>query len=453
MNERLVLAGLLCATALAGLFLCRRQSPLHLLVLALLATLLVGGFYPLSSLVVQPLTWRNAASSPERYVLAAQAEYLAFAVGLLGACGAAWLAGHLRPSPDRHERQPARISAFVQHRDALVATGLVCAGFALYSAYVARVGLGALVDRADFGRKYLVSTGMGPLASGLTLVMTGCLWAEGGSIGTRARLVFRIVAGAVAMWSVAFISVRGNLVVLALGYLWIHGHRRRLELRRARILVIAAAACLYVGLEAFSLWRGAWSAGARDPWAVIRADVDSSLASIVGGSELAHPFLTALEVLESRTAGELSGRSYVDALPALVPLGLSPDRPLSLSEKFVRANYAAFASEGGGTGFSLVAEAWLNFGPLWGSAVVGLTAGLLIHLLERRRRVRPDGLIARLLPSFPFLVALGHRCESAILLKQVFVIVAPALVLALAAEVVWAGIVHRRVGASPLTAR
>ena len=220
-----------------------------------------------------------------------------------------------------------------------------------------------------------------------------------------------------------------------------------------RVVIAAAILCLYVGLEGFSLWRGAWRAGARDPWALIRADPEASLASIVGGSELAHPFLTTLEVLETRTAGELAGRSYADALPALVPLAISPDRPLSLSESFVRSNYAAAAEEGAGTGFSLVAEAWLNFGAVTGSAAAGLVVGLLLAALEGRRRARPDGFLARLLPNLPFLVALGHRCESAIFVKQAFVIVVPALGLWLAAEAVWIGVGRRRTEPALLASR
>src|SRR6185295_11742780 len=96
---------------------------------------------------------------------------------------------------------------------------------------------------------------------------------------------------------------------------------------------------------------------------------------------------------------------------ALVPVGLATDRPRLLSEIFVRQNYTALAATGGGTAFSLVAEAWLDFGPLIGALVVGLIAGVILILVEHCRAVQPHGMLARIAPYLVFFVVIGHRSE------------------------------------------
>ena len=431
MNERITLAAALWGVVACGLFLCRRKSPAHFVVILLAATGVLGAFHPLLSMVVEPLTWRHAAWAPEEALLGVQREYLSFAIGLLLACGLAWFLGGLDS-----EREPARSPlslaengpAELARRDAGMAWILLALGALLYGAYIARVGLDALGDRDDFGRKYLASQGLGVLSSGLILMMAACLWAEAAPLERRHKRPFRALAFLIALWSLAFMAMRSNVLALTLGYGWIHCRRRGIRIGRVRLRLVAVLALGYLGLETFSVARGIWSQGARAVWETLKLDPRQSLASVVGGSELAHPFLTTLEAVETHAPGELAGRSYLNAFETLLPRFLHPDRPETLSERFVRSNYAQYAEGGGGTGFSLVAEGWLNFGSIQGAMLVGLFLGSFLLALEMRCSMSPHGWLARLAPNFAFLSAIAHRAESASLLKHALSLLVPALV-------------------------
>ena len=436
MADRVALVALLWTAALGGLWLLRRQSPLHLVSLALLSTALVGSFYPLGTLLVRHTTWRNLLQPSEPLMLATQADFLAWMLGLLAACGCAALVGGTRRSPSVDpEPAPPR----VRQRDLVIASGLVLVGAALYGAYVMKIGLGPLLDRDNYGEKYRVSSGLGPLVAGIKVAIAGCLWAEAGALSPRARWAFRLVACAIALWTIAFISVRNNLVVLLAGYGVIVCARRRIELRRIRPWMVAGLLVAYFVLEAFAQFRGAYRGDIEGAIGHIASRGAGVLASAVGGSELSHPFVTALEVRQGYRAGELQGSSYVGALTNLVPLAIHPDRPPVLSEVFVRRFYPDFASRGGGTAFSQVAEAWLNFGPLVGPFAVALALGALLFAVERARRRTPVGLVPRLAPYFPFLVIILHRSETATLVKHVVQIAAPAALLWIVADLIWLG--------------
>jgi hypothetical protein len=268
----------------------------------------------------------------------------------------------------------------------------------------------------------------------MPIMIVGCLWIEGSALPRTTKNLFLPIAAAIAIWSVAFISVRTNAVVLVLGYTSILARRRNFQLRSIRPWMVIAGVALYAALESFALLRGVYRGDFSEALGRLEAQGELVLAAAVGGSELSHPFITAGEVLREREAAELCGASLLDGVAACLPRGLYPDRPLYLSEQFVRSNYADLAARGGGAAFSLVAEAWLNFGALVGPALFGCAIGLLLTWLELRRELRPDGLVARLLPYFVFYVAMQHRNEFGTLFKQVFMISLVVVPLALVGE-------------------
>jgi len=216
--------------------------------------------------------------------------------------------------------------------------------------------------------------------------------------------------------------------------------------------MVAGALLLYAGLESFALLRGVYRGDFAQALTRLEAQGELVFAAAVGGSELSHPFITAGEVLREREAGELAGQSIVDGVAACLPRGLYPDRPLYLSEQFVRSNYADLAARGGGAAFSLVAEAWLDFGSVLGPLAFGLAMGLLLAWCERRRESVPDGILARLLPYFVFYVAMQHRNEFGTLFKQVFMIALVVVPLALAGETLAAALRGARVQSRRRTA-
>lgn len=397
-----------------GLWMQRARSPLHMATVALVVTGLIGSFFPFASSFIEPSSWRNLDVLSPSIVRASQLQYVAYACGLVLALVAA--NGRARRT------QPSVETRDTTSRDFAASALLVGAGLAMYAVYAERVGMSALTDREDYAAKYLASQGLGPLQLGLPMAMAGCLWAEASELTRARKLPFRAVALAIVIWSIAFISVRTNAVVVALGYASVLAHRSRFELRRIRPALVAAGLVGYVFLESFALLRGVYRGDLEAAIARVAAQGEVVLGTAIGGSELSHPFITTGEVLRSREAGELGGESLWNGVAACLPRGLYPDRPPFLSEQFVRSNYADLASRGGGAAFSLVAEAWLNFGSFLGPFAFGLAAGWLLVACERRRETHPAGLVARVLPYFVFYVAMQHRNEFGSLFKQVFML-------------------------------
>lgn len=448
--ERFLLLGLGIAALSATLFGLRHRSPLHLLAVLAVFTLFAGHFFPIATVFVEPLSWRNVVQAPDEDVLAVQREYVAFAAGLCAAAALAFaFGGGARPLGRRagaphsndtrsNDARPGDARERGSGRpDVLVAACLVLSGAVLYGLFVHEVGLETLASRDDYAAKYLRSVGLGPLASGINVMIAGVLWAEAGRSSPRARNAFRAVGLAIAAWSLLVISVRTNFVILALGYGWIACARRDVTIARVRPALALAAVVGWFGLELVSLWRGAVKeAGADRAGELIVRNAETNLAAVVGGSELSHPFLTALEVRLHEHEGSLGGQSYWNAFPALAPLALVPDRPLALAETFARTHYAEMAEQGGGTAFSLVAEAWWNFGAIGGSLLVGFLAGALLLALEARAARDPAGVLARTVPYLAFLCLIAHRSESAVLLKQAVSIAAPIVVVVVLIDLV-----------------
>jgi len=427
--ERILLALLSCVAFATTVFCLRHRSPLHLALVLGVFTLFAGNFFPIATLFVEPLSWRNIVQAPDSDVLAVQAEYVAFAAGIAAAAILAFASGWLS-----HREEPTQ-RARGSRSDLLVASGLVLAGATLYAVYIQKVGFEALASRDDYAEKYLRSVGLGPFASGINVMIAGVLWAEVGHVGPRIKFAFRGLALVIAAWSLGVIAVRTNLVILALGYAWILCARRGMTIRSTRPALAFVAILGWCSLELISLWRGAVKeAGSGRATEILVQNVESNLAAVVGGSEMSHPFLTALEVRMSEHEGELGGSSYWNAFPALAPLALVPDRPLALAEKFARTHYAEMAEQGGGTAFSLVAEAWWNFGDLAGSFLVGSLAAALLLLLETVALSGASPVLARTLPYFTFLCVIAHRSESAVLLKQTTAIALPITVVVVLAD-------------------
>jgi hypothetical protein len=429
--ERWSLIIALLAVLSLALFWMRRRSPLHLFVLVVFSTALVGTFYPLLSTIVEPSSWRNVTQVKEPEFLAVQAQFLAFACGLALVA----LCARLFAPAEQRARDTLRPDSARARRDIAAAWILVGFGGSMYAVFIAKVGFVALLSRVDYAEKYLLSNGLGPFLMGLQVMIAGCLWAEASQLTRTQRLPFRCIALAIAVWTLAFISVRTNFVILALGYGWIHCARRGLELQRVRIVLVVGLLLAYVGLEGFSLFRGAVQEHQMgDALQSISAHAEDSVASIVGGSELSHPFLTTIEVMQQERAGDLGGESYWNALPAFLPRALNPGRPDALSERFVRTQYAELAERGGGASFSLVAEAWWNFGSLLGPFFIAVALGAMLMWVERRAYHNAAGIFAKLTPYLVYLVVIAHRSEAAILVKQSVSILIIVLVACLAAE-------------------
>ncbi len=143
------------------------------------------------------------------------------------------------------------------------------------------------------------------------------------------------------------------MVLLALSTLiW----RYRL-VRRRLFIPLAFVGILGLGsfaLISFSLYRG----GAEESAAQFLSERGNG---IFRWSDPAGPLLSLHDSIKNAPSELLYGRSYAQALVQWVPRFIYPDRPIDLSEAYART-YIADWSEGVGVGFSLMAEALMNFG-------------------------------------------------------------------------------------------
>ncbi|MEZ6017608.1 MAG: hypothetical protein R3F49_21040 [Planctomycetota bacterium] len=438
MTERLVIAALLVALCAATLYCVRRRSPLEPSVLLVATTVLVGTFYPIGAALVPPLTWRHGAYLPQEVVLDAQWQYLAFA---LGACAIVARVRWRRtesaepPRAYRTEDDPAR-----SFRDLVIAGGLVIGGGLLYAIYIKKVGLAPLMDRSNFAEKYRVSSGLGTFYIGLNLVIAGCLWAEASTLSRGLTRAFRAIALGVMIWSIGIVAVRTYAVALFLGYVYLACRDRGFSLARVRPWVVIALGVGYAGIESYAMLRGAWKGSLMDAMRTVQQQqkgIEQTLGQIVGGSELSHPFLTAMELAQFEEAGSLRGSSYANAALGVLPLWLYPDRPPTPAQEFAREHYPSFEARGGGTAFSVVGEAWWNFGSLVGPFGVGLALAYLLSSLERRSRTCPWSAVARFQPYLVHMIVLAHRGSSVSIAKHLFSVLLPVMLLATCAGVIW----------------
>lgn len=437
----LALAALACGGA--GLWVLRRRSPLDPLPLSIAATALVATFYPVATAFVAPVSWRNVGDLPEDVLVAAQAQYLAFGLGLLAV---AVRAARGAPLGERGRERARPPSARARWRDGVVAWGLFAAGLALYAVYVARVGLGTLADHVDPASKYRASSGLGAWLIGLDLMIVACLWAEASALAPRKKLPFRLASLAIAAWAVGVLSVRTYALALGIGHLHALCRRKGLALARVPLALAAGLAAGYVAVEGYSMVRGVWHDGLLDALRAVYGQgsaLETTAGQWVGGSELSHPFITTMEVVRDEEPGALGGASYADALAILVPLALSPDRPESLARSFAAEFYPEVDERGGGTAFSLVAEAWWNLGSFLGPLACGLALGWIFAGVGRRAQRTPDGLAARFSPYLAYVVLLIHRGTVSTLLKQTLPLLAVALVLSAAARLSWGALARR----------
>jgi len=444
--ERLLLVLPLLAVTAMTLWAVRSKSPLDPSILLVVATVVIGTYYPIGAALVKPLTWRHGAHLSEEVLLATQMQYLVFAIGVCFVVAGVRVRRNSSRASRGQATEPRFKRAATEFRDLVIAGGLVVGGALLYSLYVKKVGLGPLLDRHNFAEKYRVSSGLGVLYQGLNLVIVGCLWAEASDLKKAAKNAFRAVAALACIWAIAFIAVRHYAVALFLGYVYLACRNGRFALARVRPGIAVALLVGYLGVEAFALLRSSWRGSIADALVTVQREhkgMEQTFGQIVGGSELSHPFLTTMELMRFEEPGSLAGASYADALLGVLPLWLYPDRPPTPAQEFARRHYPSFEARGGGTAFSIVGEASWNFGVLLGPLSVGVALAWLLTRMERSARCMGSSYAARFQPYIVHMVVLLHRGSAVSIAKQLFSVVLPIALLACAAHLVWSALERR----------
>lgn len=129
-------------------------------------------------------------------------------------------------------------------------------------------------------------------------------------------------------------------------------------------------------------------------------------------------FKVMLNLLKDSALYELRwGSTYLDAFLILIPSFLFPDRPLPISEEYAMYYKPEYYDAGGGAAFSLIGEAYLNFG-IVGPILLGLAMGLIARSVYSKicyGKLSETGIVSYAL----FLPLLFHspRTDFASLLK------------------------------------
>jgi hypothetical protein len=118
-------------------------------------------------------------------------------------------------------------------------------------------------------------------------------------------------------------------------------------------------------------------------------DTPSMLARVNNAQNL----LFAINAVEGRAIPVLGGATYALIPPLLIPRVLWPEKPrahegqVTLNVHFERQNLSA--SYKTYIAWGLLPEAYGNFGPIWGAAILGLALGLLFARIETITACKP----------------------------------------------------------------
>lgn len=315
---------------------------------------------------------------------------------------------------------------------------LVVCGLVLLLSLFHLVGGYAMFAEVGWLEKRRLTIGLGPAAYGTVLLQAGAtmLFVQSFSREGQPRLSARLLVAAstlALLVLLAFMSGqrRGMVFPVASFAFAYHLVVRPIPIRRYIVPLILAAAFL----SSFSHFRGLIGPSERaDALDYVRANATAEwLDPSRGYFGASHDNL----VLMLDHAGESMpfrfGASYVGAPLQWIPVAIYPDRPLSPTEILAKKFYPGDYVRGGGRGFSILAEAYWNFGPV-GVPIAFTLAGFLMsaayfHVLHRTRTL---GRLAYATAA-PFFVLMLVTIDFASSLKFLILALAPFVMVRLVA--------------------
>lgn len=225
-----------------------------------------------------------------------------------------------------------------------------------------------------------------PLFSILIELMVTSLALAAGVLGCREAnkrpAVAVLLVIPVVLWSIYSSDKDPMLLGLLGGGAYFVQQRRKHQMR---VIVGIVAACSLAGplVGLFSTYRAEGK---------LTAD-DFRFHSLMLERDPMGPMVSLVEILQDESIEHRYGATYLDSLVLLIPKSLWPDRPLDLSENFIRERLAGW-QPGMGMGYSLLAEAYLNFGWLGcviQYAILGFIWGHSWRLLQKYFAVFGEG--------------------------------------------------------------
>jgi oligosaccharide repeat unit polymerase len=245
----------------------------------------------------------------------------------------------------------------------------------------------------------------------------GIIFLLAGSKDSRGTQIFCLALTAAYAATYLFLGARMSAAMVCIAVAWVFERSIR---RIPRLLIVALA---LVALVVFPLVRETRSVGGQyrslgDQWETLM-NLESPVSTAI--SEMGHSLVTVTHTMS--LAPEVRpydyGVSYLFALTAVVPnLGWAVHPCVAhglLSDWLIRTVDRVTAADGGGLGFSFIAEAYLNFGPVGGPLFLGLAGFALCWLFLKADGNDPaKHAFAASFLSFLFVFARG---ESAIVFR------------------------------------
>lgn len=210
------------------------------------------------------------------------------------------------------------------------------------------------------------------------------------SVSTTLLLAFNLLyllktssrerGGVVVLFSALLSLITGSRIWLALfGLLFASRHR----IRFTPVLIL--------GMSLFCFVYGVyWKGFAHEYWqnGRISFDPDVIAPAIIGTSTIdgIGPYVIAVETIDSGRSPLWMGWSYTVLTGRVaLPRFLSSRPQLTLAEGFTLNYREAKYDKGGGSGFSAIAECWLNFG-VWGPVLLGAFCGWISKHFDVKSR-------------------------------------------------------------------
>jgi hypothetical protein len=217
-----------------------------------------------------------------------------------------------------------------------------------------------------------------PLFSLLTEIVATGLVVTSATIANRAPRISILLLIPVVAWGI-YSSDKDPMILALLGFA-VRFVRPGQGLRW-RPLIGSFLALVLAGplLGLFSTFRA--------EGALVADDFKIAVAVFMLNKDPAGPMVSLVETITDDKIEFQFGATYVTGLTAVVPRVIWPDRPVDLSERFIRDRMQSSWRPGMGLAYSLLAEAYLNFGwlgPVIQYGLLGLLWGLAWKRVQRR---------------------------------------------------------------------
>ena len=423
-----MIASSMCIVILLLVYLCFVKGKLinDLSLMMTASVFLVSLFFPVLSMIVEPVTWRNLDGIDSGNLSYLQWQYFFF---LLGCVIFTAFFGYKVDLVKQVESPRSSGKGFSINKREFFSLTLIVVGGTLYGYFILSVGINNLIAIDVLSDKYEAASGKGIFYIGLNFIILGILIAEHNSVSKKFRFFCRAAAICVIVWALAYIHTRTYAAILLLGYFSIYITNQQILISSIRFKYITWGLVLWLFLEMFSIGRSFISAGYGMQLAEMKVylveNVEETIGAVVGGSDFSHPFITFWELSMNEEAGSLLGQGFLDGIKSVLPSVLVGDKPATTAQWFVNKYYPDFAARGGGAASSLVGEIWLNFGAYVGPFIFGILISFLIFIIQLNAKRNENGLCSFLIPYLTLYALLFERAGLVATFKQTIYIIVP----------------------------